>query len=537
MARGRGGGLTRSPAARALLVATGLLAFAVRIGPVVVEGLLRGAMSYDEGVHFQVAQRLLAGQVTYRDVLFVHPPGVVLAQVPIVWLGQFIGEPDALAVSRCLAAAIGALTAVLVARLLLPRGLLAAGTGGAVAALFGPAVAADRVALLEGALSLGLVVTLSALAAAGRPTTAMAAGEGTAPETTPAAAMSDRSRRALLVGGAAIGLAAAVKIWALLDVVLLVAIVAIRYGRSAALRWAAGSAAAIVVVVGPFALLAPGSMWHDVVGAQLHRPRPNGESLDALVTRLAALGPIAGLGGRWPHDVVVGALALVAGGLLVVLVRLALRFRTSVHGWSDPTWWLVIGAAHVAALLVAPSYYLHYDAFLTVPLALGLGAGAAWGARRVVGRTSAVRLGAVLVVLLVTLASTLPALSPGAAVSATVLAREARGCVWVREVQFLIVANLSRQQIERGCPGQPDLFGLTMATYSEPDPAAALAALDRTLAQQLARSDVAFLLAEDPRRDLGPVARWYLARHFVVGPTTGSVQVWRRIDPVGSPLG
>ena len=109
MARGRGGGLTRSPAARALLVATGLLAFAVRIGPVVVEGLLRGAMSYDEGVHFQVAQRLLAGQVTYRDVLFVHPPGVVLAQVPIVWLGQFIGEPDALAVSRCLAAAIGAL--------------------------------------------------------------------------------------------------------------------------------------------------------------------------------------------------------------------------------------------------------------------------------------------------------------------------------------------------------------------------------------------------------------------------------------------
>ena len=76
-----------------------------------------------------------------------------------------------------------------------------------------------------------------------------------------------------------------------------------------------------------------------------------------------------------------------------------------------------------------------------------------------------------------------------------------------------------------------------MATYSEPDPTAALAALDRTLAQQLARSDVAFLLAEDPRRDLGPVARWYLARHFVVGPTTGSVQVWRRIDPVGSPLG
>lgn len=520
MARGRGGRLTRSSAARVLLVATGVLAFVVRIGPVVVAGMLRGAMSYDEGVHLQVAQRLLAGHVTYRDVLFVHPPGIVLAQVPIAWLGQLVGEPSALAVSRCLAAGIGALTAVLVARLLLPRGLLAAGIGGAVAALFGPAVAADRVALLEGALSLGLVVALSALAAVERRGPAQPVSEAPALATvavapTPAvtSTLSARSRRALVVGGAAIGLAAAVKVWALVDVLLLVAIVAVRYGRSAAWRWAAGCAAALVVVVGPFALLAPASMWHDVVVAQLHRPRPGGASLDAIV---------------------VGVMALVAGGLLVALVRLLRRFRTSPHRWPEPVWWLVIGTAHFAALVVAPSHYLHYDAFVTVPLALVLGAVAGWGARRIVGRAAGIRLGAGIAAVLVTLVWTLPALSPGAAVSATVLDREAHGCVWVREVQFLIVADLSRRQIERGCPGQPDLFGLTMATYAEPDPAAALAALDRELAQQLAVSDVAFLRADDPRQDLGPVARRYLARHFVAGPTTGSVQAWRRTDPVGS---
>ena len=541
MARGRGGGLTRPSTAGVLLVATGVLAFVARIGPVVVAGMLRGAMSYDEGVHLQVAQRLLAGQVTYRDVLFVHPPGMVLAQVPIAWLGQLMGEPSALAVSRCLAAGIGALTAVLVARLLLPRGLLAAGIGGAVAALFGPAVAADRVALLEGALSLGLVVALSALAAVERRGPAQPAIEAPAAATAavdPTAAVTStlpaRSRRALVVGGAAIGLASAVKVWALVDVALLVAIVAIRYGRSAAWRWVAGCATALVVVVGPFALLAPGSMWHDVVGAQLHRPRPRGAFLDAIVMRVGALEPIAGLGGRWPDAVVVGVTALVAGGLLVALVRLVRRFRTPPHMWPEPVWWLVIGAAHVAALVVAPSHYLHYDAFVTVPLALVLGTGAGWGARRIVGRAAGIGLGAVLAGVLVTLASTLPALSPGAGVSATVLDREAHGCVWVREVQFLIVADLSRRQIERGCPGQPDLFGMTIATYSEPDPAAALAALDRDLAQQLALSDVAFLQAHDPRQDLGPVARRYLARHFVAGPTTGSVQVWRRTDPVGS---
>lgn len=532
MARGRGGGLTPPSAARVLLVAIGVLAFVVRIGPVIAAGMLRGAMSYDEGVHLAVAQRLLAGQVTYRDVLFVHPPGMVLAQVPIAWLAQLVGEPGALGVSRCLAAGIGALTAVLVARLLLPRGLLAAGIGGAVAALFGPAVAADRVALLEGALSLGLVVALSALAALGRPGRALPAAEGPGIPTAP-----DRSRRALVVGGLALGLAAAVKVWAALDVVLLAAIVALRHGRSAAVRWAAWSGVAVVVVVGPFAMLAPGSMWRDVVAAQLHRPRPPGESLDALIARVAALQPIAGLAGAWSDALVAGAVALLAAGLLAAVGLVALRFRTPVTRWPDPVWWLVIGAAHLVALVLAPSHYLHYDAFLTVPIALVIGAGTGTGARRVVGRASALRLGAVLVAGLVTLASTLPALSPGAGVSTAVLDREAHGCVWAREVQFLMVADLSRQQIERGCPGQPDLFGLAMATHAAPDPVAALAALDTEIAQQLAHSDVAFLRASEPRRGLGPVARRYLAHHFVAGPTTGSVQVWRRTDPVGSPPG
>jgi hypothetical protein len=515
-----------------LLVATGVLAFVVRIGPVIAEGMLRGAMSYDEGVHLAVAQRLLAGQVTYRDVLFVHPPGVVLAQVPIAWLGRLVGEPSALAVSRCLVAGIGALTAVLVARLLLSRGLLAAGMGGVVAALFGPAVAADRVALLEPALSLGLVVALSALAALGRPASTLPTPTGAG-----AAGAPDRARRALAVGGLALGLAVSIKIWAVLDVVLIVAIVALRHGRSAALRWTAWSAAAAVVVVGPFAMLAPGSMWRDVVSAQLHRPRPPGESLDALVARVAALEPLAGLAVAWSDALVAGAVALLAAGVLAAVGLVALRFRTPVTRWPDPLWWLVIGAAHLVALVLAPSHYLHYDAFLTVPIALAVGAGTAWGARRVVGTASALRLGGVLVVLVVTLASTLPALSPGAGVSREVLDREAVGCVWVREVQFLMVADLSWRQIERGCPGQPDLFGLTMATHAARDPAAALAALDAEIAQQLAQSDVAFLRVSEPRRDLGPVARRYLADHFVPGPTTGSVRVWRRTDPVGSPPG
>jgi hypothetical protein len=507
MARGRGRGLTPRSAARLLLVATGVLAFAVRLGPVIAAGALRGAMSYDEGVHLAVAQRLLAEQLPYRDVLFVHPPGVVLAQVPIALIGRFAGEPDALAVSRCVVALIGTLTAVLVARLLLPRGLLAAGVGGVVAALFSPAVASDRVALLEPALSLGLVVAVSALAALGGPRARALGGPVLA------GGPARLSRRALAVGGLALGLAASVKIWAVLDVVLLVAIVALRHGRSAAWRWAAWTCAAVVVVVGPFAVLTPGAMWHDVVSAQLHR------------SRTAA----------WSGAQVLGVVVLVAAVVLLAFALRHARVRSAmrVSGWPDPAWWLVIGAAHAAALLGAPSHYLHYNAFLTVPLALCLGAGAGWWSRRAAGRVSGTGLGTVLVTLVVTLAFMLPALTPGARVSRAVLDHEANGCVWAHDAEFLMVADLSRSQIERGCPGQPDLFGLRMATSSAPDPTAALTALDARTAGQLAASGTAFLLAADPFQDLGPIAQHYLVGHFTPGQTTGSIQVWRRSFPVG----
>jgi hypothetical protein len=509
MARGRGPGLTARPpvpAARLLLVATGVLALAVRLGPVIAAGALRGAMSYDEGVHLQVAQRLLAGRLTYRDVLFVHPPGVVLAQVPIAWLGGLVGEPDALAVSRCLVGVIGAVTAVLVARLLLPRGLLAAAAGGVVAALFSPAVASERVALLEPALSLGLVVALSAVAALARP--GAAALDRPAP-----GGVVRASRRALAVGGIALGLATSVKVWALIDVVLVVALVALRHGRSAAWRWLAWSAVAFVVVAGPFAALAPSAMWHDVVSAQLHRPRQTGVS-----------------GAQ-----IVGLMALVAVAALVLVTWRRTRFRSwsRIPALPDPAWWLVIGLVHAAALLAAPSHYLHYNAFLTVPVALCLGAGVGWAAGRAGRRASALGLGGVLVALVVTLVLMLPAVTPGARVSRALLDRAATGCVWVRDVQFLMVADLSRRQIEQGCPGQPDLFGLMMATDSDPDPAAALASLDTVVAGQLAASGTAFLRASNPLVDLGPVSRRYLLGHFAPGPTTGSIQVWRRSVPRG----
>ena len=57
--------------------------------------------NYDDGVHFAAALGLVNGLLPYRDFLLLHPPGVVLALAPFAALSWLIGEPDAMAVSRC----------------------------------------------------------------------------------------------------------------------------------------------------------------------------------------------------------------------------------------------------------------------------------------------------------------------------------------------------------------------------------------------------------------------------------------------------
>jgi len=495
-----------------LLAAVGILALVARLVPVLGARALRGSLSYDEGVHLVVAQRLLAGQLTYRDVFFAHPPGIVIAQVPIALLGRLVGEPSALAVSRCVVGGVGALTAVLVARLLLRRGLLAAAAGGVVAALYAPAVAADRVAMLEPALSLALVVAFGALARPGRgPAVGTRGSLATGP---------------LAVGGLAVGLALSVKLWAALDVVVLTAVVAARFGRVAVLRWCAWTAVGTLVVVGPFLVLAPGALWRDVVQAQVSRPRTGGLG-SAHASVAAAADTVTRPGTSWTVGafVVLGALAVVA---LVLVVRARVRpWGVLVPAsWPDPVWWAVVGLVHLVALVVAPSYYLHYSAFLTVPIALVAGAVAGRLVRRARARVPVAVAVAVLAALLVV---DLPAVPPGARVDNDLLAAEAAGgCVWAREVELLVLADASRRQIDESCPGRADLYGERMATSLAPDGAAAVDELDGQVVGELAASHAVLLLSSNPYQGLGPRARSYLDMHFTATVTTGRVEVWRR---------
>ncbi|WP_448059276.1 hypothetical protein [Cellulomonas hominis] len=509
-----------------LLAAVALVALAVRLVPVLASGGLRGPMSYDEGVHLAVAERLLAGDLLYRDVLFVHPPGVLLAQVPFALLGRLVGEPTALAAARCAVALMGALVAVGIARLLLRRGLVAAGAGGLLYALFAPAVATERIVMLEPALALALVVALSAVDALGP-------GPGSAgPDDPPDPGARRRTRWLLVLGGGALGLALGVKLWAVIDVALLGVLVVVRYRGWAARTWLLAGLAATAAVVVPFAVAEPRAMWSAVVTAQVHRPRdPAAGWTVAVADRVREMDPLSWVNGGWPAWLVVLlAVAVLAGALVVVVRRVLLRSGPHPARWPDPAWWALLGLAHLGALVVAPTYYLHYGAFLAVPGALlvGLAAGEVWRwARRSAVRRRLAVLGAVAAV--ATLVVALPSPPAGARVDHDLLAAEAgRGCVWTRVVEYLIVADVYADQVEAGCPGQPDLYGLQMSAYSAPAPDVATVALDERVVRELQGSQVAFLSAREPFEDLGPLTRSYLARTFVPGPTTGQIQVWRR---------
>ena len=67
-----------------LLVATA--AFLLRLLPVLHGGGLYGRGNYDDGVYYAAAAGLVHGLLPYRDVLLLHPPGIVLALAPFAAL-------------------------------------------------------------------------------------------------------------------------------------------------------------------------------------------------------------------------------------------------------------------------------------------------------------------------------------------------------------------------------------------------------------------------------------------------------------------
>ncbi len=511
---------------RLVLAVVAVATFAVRFVPLVAAGMLRAEYGYDDGVHLSLAEHLIAGRLPYRDVLFVHPPGIVLALTPAAALARVVGDPWALAAGRLLVTTVGVLNAVLIARILRRRGLVAALVGGLGYAFWGPAIAAERSIYLEPFIGLGLLIAFAALA---RRHDAPADGDTRAGRDALAG-------RALAVAGIALGVAATFKVWVVLDLAVVGLLVLARHGVRGAVRWVGWVLVGVAPIVLPFAWAAPRAMWDDVVLAQIGRPRTAG----LLHERLAELGPV-GVAGVCVAVVVLAAVALGIAGRRrrasgTTGSRRAGRLHVSPPSqWSDPAWWAVAGVVHLAALVGAPSYYLHYTAFLAPPACML--AGAAVGALTARARRSwgvvARRAGAGgLVLALVGLALTFPPLPPGPREDRALLAALTRtGCTWSENPSYLLVADAQTRMIAEGCPGQPDLFGTVMTErggYPVPgivDPSESVAQM---VARQVAASRTVLLPVGGPESWLAPVLGQDVSDGFTRVATTGGIAVWQR---------
>jgi alpha-1,2-mannosyltransferase len=408
-----------------------VVALAVRLSVVLRGGGLFGYYGYDDGVYFSAAASFTFGRLPYRDFLLLHPPGIMLALSPFAALGRLIGDRDAMALARVVFLLIGVLNTALTARVAGRLGRTAAVVAGGFTAVWVHAVYVDRVPLLEPLGNLLLLVALLLLWQRRR----LGAGP------------------AELLAGVVLGLSVCIKAWGVVPLGVIGLALLITRGWRAALRLAGGAAVAGLVVCGPFLLAAPRAMIRMVVLDQTGRP----EIGPSAVERPPLMLGVTSYLGKQNLPLIV-LLSLVIGLVILALTALALREpRARV--------WVALLVAHAAVIMAAPVYFAHYSAFLAVPLALVLGAGAAGLARVLRGRSLALRRGlavagtAVLALIGVSTASlAFGAPYPGDRLAAYV---PQAGCVRADDPGALIQLNVLSRNLRRGCTVHVDFTGLT----------------------------------------------------------------------------
>ena len=258
---------------------------------------------------------------------------------PAALLSRLAHTAWAIAAARILTALASTGAVVLGGLIVRHRGVFAVAAACGLIAIYPASVQAAHVVLLEPWLVLFcLVGTLLAV-------------DGDSPV----------SGSRLMWSGVAFGFAGAVKVWAVIPAaVVLVILLASRRGAA---RYLAGVTAGFLVPVLPFAVLAPGRFYDDVVKAQLVRT-------SARTSLSYRIDPLGGLGWLHPGTFLaeIAAVILMAAAAALTGAWLAARRKPPVLER------FVVATAGLAAVafLVPDDLWSHYAAFFGPFLALAL---------------------------------------------------------------------------------------------------------------------------------------------------------------------
>ncbi len=324
------------------LAGLALLAFVVRLLPVLLHGGLGFIGRYDDGVYYAAADALSFGRVPYRQFILLHPPGIMLVLLPFAALGRITTDLAGVEVARLAFMALGAANTVLVAVIARRWGRPAMLVAGLVYACWQPAVFAEQSTFLEPVGGLLVLLALYRLIKTDGPPTA----------------------RAELVSGLCLGGAALVKIWYVAPLATIVAWQLLRRQPKSAARLLVASVGTVAAVVVPFAIAAGHPMNQMVLRDQLFRPI-------AVPARSARFASLLGVGSLTGNDVQLRHLLVVLlSALLVVVFGAAITDRATRPLFA-------ILAVNATVLIVSPVYLRHYAAFIAGPAALLVGVGVA----------------------------------------------------------------------------------------------------------------------------------------------------------------
>ena len=464
-----------------------LVALGIRLGPVIWSGTLRGVLQLqlllqeDDGVYFSGAQHLYAGDLPYRDFLFLHPPGMLVLLVPFAGLSDLLTDSWSLAAARLLFVAIGVANTLLVARLLRPFGVVAIVAGAGLYAVWSGSALVERTVLLEPLLNLSVLLVLWLFS------------------------RESLNLRRVGLAGALLGSAAAFKIWAGPEVLAVTAWLLLARGWRAAGAWLGGASAAFLLWAGPFFALAPSQMYHQVILDQLQRPA-GGVGLALRLRHSVGLDGIPEISERLPPWAFVAAGGLVAAAILIAVWR------------ADPLvrLWALLLTVQAAELVRSPVFFPYYPAFIapTLCLLVGFSVARAAAALRVPLRRVAFASGFVLFALLAISTVRMPVGQSFPNERASRFASDHR-CMWADNPLPLILADANLRQIEAGCELWVDPHGHVVDLTRGSDEgkpvflrAPTLAPYQAGVRRQLRHSDAALILSTERQPLLAEAEGW-----------------------------
>jgi len=344
------------------LAGLAVIAFLIRLIPVLLTGGLAGMIDYDDGVYMGTALALVRGKIVYRDFYMLHPPGIVYTLTPFAMLSWAFSDATAFAAARFGFMVLGGVNTFLVGLVASRFGRRAALASAALYAVWLVVAKVERSTWLVAPQNTLELLALFVLA----PTLP---GPGSIPVTW---------RRAALAG-VLIGCAGTIQIWGIVTAAVIFAWLFLRTFRQAGgwirpvVAYAVAGLVTIAVLFLPFFLAAGTKMIRIVIFDQIGRAEGG-------VGLLARMRQMEGI----PHALISRfGLDYVPLGIFVVVMAIVL-----VLAWRRPATrlWVALFVAQSLFLLKTPSFFGHYAAWM-VPAAV-LCAGAAvmtaveWAANR-----------------------------------------------------------------------------------------------------------------------------------------------------------